>query len=139
MQNRKQRKQRVRINSLYGLRQNILFGVPQGSILGPLLFNTFLTDLFFTSSNTEIANYVDNTTPHAVSDNIYGLLSSLEKSSKDLLKWFDDNPKKRNPDKCHLLLSSCEKIKMEIGDFKIENSTYKKLLGVHLDNRLTFD
>ena len=83
--------------------------------------------------------YVDNTTPHAVSDNIYGLLSSLEKSSKDLLKWFDDNPKKRNPDKCHLLLSSCEKIKMEIGDFKIENSTYKKLLGVHLDNRLTFD
>ena len=113
MQNRKQRKQRVRVNSLYGLRQNILFGVPQGSILGPLLFNTFLTDLFFTSSNTEIANYVDNTTPHAVSDNIYGLLSSLEKSSKDLLKWFDDNPKKRNPDKCHLLLSSCEKIKME--------------------------
>ena len=83
--------------------------------------------------------YVDNTTPHAVSDNIYGLLSSLEKSSKDLLKWFDDNPKKRNPDKCHLLLSLCEKIKMEIGDFKIENSTYKKLLGVHLDNRLTFD
>ena len=36
MQNRKQRKQRVRVNSLYGLRQNILFGVPQGSILGPL-------------------------------------------------------------------------------------------------------
>ena len=139
MQNRKQRKQRVRVNNLYGLRQNILFGVPQGSILGLLLFNTFLTDLVFTSSNTEIANYIDNTTPYAVSDNIYGWLSSLEKSSKDLLKWFDDNLKKRNPDKCHLLLSSCEKIKMEIGEFEIENTTYKKFIGVHLDNRLTFD
>ena len=44
---------------------------------------------------------------------------------------------KSNPDKCHLLVSSCEKIKMEIGE--IENSTCEKLLRVHFDNRLTFD
>ena len=46
---------------------------------------------------------------------------------------------KSNQDKCHLLVSSCEKIKMEIGDFRIENSTCEKLLGVHFDNSLTFD
>ena len=46
---------------------------------------------------------------------------------------------KSNPDKCHLLVSSCEKIKIEIGDFEIENSKCEKLLGVHFDNRLTFD
>ena len=78
----------------------------QGSILGSLLFNIFLTDLFFTLNNTEIANYADDTTPYAVSDNIDDLISSLEKSSKDLLKWFDDNLMNRNPDKCHLLVSS---------------------------------
>ena len=37
---------------------------------------------------------------------------------------------KSNPDKCHLLVSSCEKIEIEIGDFEIENSTCEKLLGV---------
>ena len=110
-----------------------------GLNLGPLLFNIFLADLFFTLNNTEIANYADDTTPYAVSDNIDDLISFLEKSSKDLLKWFDDDLMKSNPDKCHLLASSCEKIKMEIGDFEIENSTCEKLLGVHFDNRLTFD
>ena len=58
------------------------------------------------------------------------LITSLEKSSKDLLKWFDDNLMKSNPDQCNLLVSSLEKIKMEIGDSKIENSTYDKLLFV---------
>ena len=46
---------------------------------------------------------------------------------------------KSNPDKCHLLVSLCEKIKMEISDFEIEYSTCEKLLGVHFDNRMTFD
>ena len=102
--------------------------------MGPLLFN-----IFFTLNNIEIANFADDTTPYAVLDNIDDLISSLEKSSKDLLKWFDDNLMKSNSDKCHLLISSCEKIKMEIGHFKIENSTCEKLLGVTFDNRLTFD
>ena len=79
----------------------------------------FLADLFFTLNNTEITIYADDTTPYAVSDNIDDLISSLKKSSKDLLKWFDDNLAKSNPDKCHLLISSCEKIKIEIGDFEI--------------------
>ena len=67
------------------------------------------------------------------------MISSLEKSSKDLLKWFDDNLMKSNPNKCPLLVSSSEKIKMEISEFERENSACEKLLGVHFDNRLTFD
>ena len=76
------RKQRVRVNDSYSLWQDILFGVPQGTILGPLLFNIN----FFTLNNTEISNYADDTTPYAVSDNMDDLISSLEKSSRDLLK-----------------------------------------------------
>ena len=119
--------------------QDILLGVSQGSILGSFLLAVFLADLFFILNNTEIAIYANGTTPYDVSDNIDDLISSLKKSSKDQLKWFDDNLMKSNPDKCHLLVSSCEKIKMEIGNFQIEKSTCEKLLGVDFNNRLPFD
>ena len=56
----------------------------------------------------------------------YNILSSSEKFSKDLLKCFDNNLMKSNPNKWRLVLSSCEKIKMEIGDFEIESSTCEK-------------
>ena len=116
--------------------QDILFDVPQSSILGPLLFIISLEDLLFTVNNTETANYADLSKPYIVSHNVDDLIASLEKSSKDLLRWFDDNLMKSNPHKCHSLVSSCEKIKIEIGNFKIENSTCEQLLGVHIDNRL---
>ena len=51
------------------------------------------------------------------------LLESLEKPSKDLDKGFDDNFIKSNHGNCHLLVSSREKLTMDIDDFKIENST----------------
>ena len=44
-----------------------------------------------------------------------------------------------SPDKCHWLVSTNEKIKINIGDFSIENSDCEKLLGVKIDNKLTFD
>ena len=113
------RKQRVQVNDSYSLWQDILFGVPQSSILGPVLFNIFLADLFFTLDNTEFTNYADDITPYAISGNTDDLISSLEKSSKELLKWFDDNLMESNPDKCYLLVSSCEKIRMEVDDFEI--------------------
>ena len=46
---------------------------------------------------------------------------------------------KNNPDMFYLLVSSYEKIKMEISDFEIENSTWEKHLEVHFNNRLTFE
>ena len=69
------RKQRTKINSTYSSLLEIIFGVPQGSILGPLLFNIFLIDLFFIIEDTDIASYADDNTPYVTAGNIDGLLS----------------------------------------------------------------
>ena len=60
----------------------IAFGVPQRSILGLLLFNYSLADLFFIVNSTETANYADDNTPYATANDIDSLIASLEKASK---------------------------------------------------------
>ena len=112
----------------------IVFGVPQGSILGPLLFNIFLADLFFIVNSTDIANYADDNTPYATANDIDSLIASLEEASKSLFTWFDNNLMKSNADKCHLLVSSNEKVTIKIGSHEIANTKREKLLGVHLDS-----
>ena len=56
-------KQRPKINTEYGSWEEILFGVPQGSILGTLLFSFFLFDLPLIMNNIELASYADDNTP----------------------------------------------------------------------------
>ena len=117
------RNQRTRVSNSYSTWFQILFGVPQGSILGPLLFNIFLMDLFFILNKTDIANYADDNTPYTSSNDVTGLInSSLEETSKDLFKWFDNNLIKSNPDKCHLLVSANDNVASRIGNFQVENT-----------------
>ena len=56
-----------------------------------------------------------------------------------MLKWFKDNLFKGKPDRYHLLVSTYEKAKINIREFPIGNSDCEKLLGVKIDNKLTFD
>ena len=85
------RKQRSKINSTYSSLLKILFGVPQGSILGPLLFNIFLIDLFFIIEDSDIASYADDNTTYVIADYIDGVIKSFEEASEILFKWFNDN------------------------------------------------
>ena len=132
------RKLRTKINTKYSSSEEILFGVPQESILGPLLSNIFLCDLFFIMNETEFASYADDNTPYTSGQNIDNVIRSLENDSVRLFKWFSDNQMKANKDKCHLLLSNKERVTMKIGETEIKSSNCEKLLGIKIDN-LTFN
>ena len=132
------RKQRTKINSTYSKWHEILFGVPQGSTLGPLLFNIYLIDLFFVIEDTDIASYADDNTPYIIDDTVEGVIKSLEEMSEKLFKWFDDNLMKSNV-KCHLLVSTNETVKIQVGNYNIANSKCEKLLGINFDHKLNFD
>ena len=68
------RKQRTKINTSYSSWEEILFGVPQGSILGPLLFNTFLCNMFFELSQIDFTSYADENTPYTEANILIKLL-----------------------------------------------------------------
>ena len=91
----------------------------QKSILGPLLFSAFLIDLFFIIEDTD--SYANDNTPYVIAHNIDGVNKSLEEASEILCKWFSDNLMKINADKCHLLVSTNNTVKMKIGNFDINN------------------
>ena len=63
------RKQRTKIGSSYSAWENIISGVPQESILGLLLFNIFLCDVFLEHENCCYVNYADDTTPYIIANN----------------------------------------------------------------------
>ena len=95
--------QRTKMNSEYSSWEEIMFCVPLGSILGPLLFNTFLCDLLLVMENIDIASYADDNTPYTAGNSTEEVIQKLENAAKTLFQWFSDNQMKADPDKCYFL------------------------------------
>ena len=133
------RKQRTKNGTAYSLWEEIFSGVPQGSILGPLLFNIFLCDLFLTIEGNYFTNYADDTTPYVIGNNAEEVVSELKVITQKLFTWFNENEMKADLNKCHLLLSTTDVFNFEISETVIRNSNSKKLLGVTFDNKLKFE
>ena len=116
------RKQRVRVNASFSEWSEILTGVPQGSILGPDLYNINTNDLFLFILLL-IANYADDNSPFSMAPTIPRVISQLEEESITLLNWIRNNGLKANPDKFHLLLSDPdEELSINIDNFEIKNT-----------------
>ena len=131
--------QRVRINSNFSSWNEILHGVPQGSILGPDLFNINSNDLFLFLL-LDIVNYADDNSPFAFGESIPSVISQIEKEAEILINWIRNNGQKANPGKFHLILSeSGQTHSVKIDTFNIESSNSKKLLGIKIDSKFNFD
>ena len=87
------RKQCVKINNICSNFLKILSGVPQGSILGPILFNIFLNDLFLCLKKTDLHNFADDNTITAVSDQLADLIKILEAEGELAVEQWDGSRK----------------------------------------------
>ena len=135
----KERKQRTKVNNSYSSWKDIQYGVPQGSILGPLLFNIFINDIFFFIKKTKIANYADDNTTYTSEENIEFLLKTLQEDTLLVLKWFNVNEMKLNDDKCHLIVAKQDNISINLGNEYIEAEDSVDLLGIKLDKSINFN
>ena len=93
------RKQRVKVGNAYSSWKEPFYGVPQGSILGPLIFNIFLWDLFYILKVVAVASYADGTTPYAANKTNNLVIKEIEHVSEVFFKWFDFNYMKINSGK----------------------------------------
>ena len=135
------RKQRTKIGSSCNSWYDIIRGVPQGSILGPLLFNIFINDLFFVITLSEVCNFGDGNTLYSSNKELELVFRNLESDLNKVLAWFNINSLKANPGKSQFMVlgtKEADSFVLNIGKSKTESSTEVTLLGVKIDKQLKF-
>ena len=109
------RMQRTKVNGSYSSWRDLKKGVQQGSILGPLLFNIFINDIFYSVEKSKLANFADDTTVYTTEDNILNLLTTLKDEASIILNSFKINEMKSNDDKYHKIVNNTNKNSSSIG------------------------
>ena len=140
------RKQRCKVNGITSNYQDITCGVPQGSILGPMLFLLYINDINGTLSLCKSRLYADDTVVYATHSNEAIAHDWLHKDLQVLMNWFSMNRLTINLDKTKLMLFATKNMhkRAKFTDIEIHGKRLKYVrqfnyLGVKLDNRLTFE
>lgn len=143
------RHQRVKVGSTTSDLLATKYGVPQGSVLGPVLFNIYIRDLpsFISSFGFDTSSYADDTNTRlkfSLQFQYHNIKQRLPQLLKDLESWMDEHFLKLNPDKTEIILFTPDSSKKLIGlmhpytgHIRFKNSV--NLLGVNLDDTLTLE
>ena len=136
------RKQRVKLGPVRSTWSNLTFGVPQGSILGPVLFNAFMNNLFYFIEKCSLYNYADDNSMSNASAKIDEVMLNLKLDSKIAITWFIDDGMEPHPEKFKFMVMSNNDIDthtLELDDTtRLRSQSDVVLLGIKIDHKLTF-
>ena len=135
------RLQRTNVNNNFSLWKDIFAGAPQGSILGPLIFNIYINDMFLFPDNVCLSSYADDTTLYSTGENHNTNRNILNNFFLSLQKWFYGNYMVLNPGKCYYMTFDSNPDKSDLildGSTKIPSTEEYVVLRGMIVNRLTF-
>lgn len=136
----------VVIDNQFSTKANITSGVPQGSILGPLLFILHMNDLPFHLTETEIDLYADDATQYASDNSLQNVEVKLNRQIQPIIHWSLMNKMVLNEEKTKVMVVASsqklstlqETICVTLNGSPIEAVTSEKLLGVYFDQTLSW-
>jgi hypothetical protein len=139
----KGRKQSVNIKGTLSTYMDVLAGVPQGSILGPVIFNIFINDMSNIFDKCSLNNFADDNTLDDHASSTPELVNSLENDSQKAIDWFKTNHMIANPDKFKAIIiekrgRDTSGIELNINGEKIQSQKEVTLLGITFDNQFSF-
>ena len=140
-----QRQQQVSINNTKSSFRHISCGVPQGSILGPLLFLLFINDLPLYTNNVLTDMYADDTTLYFIHKSLEAIERNLQTALNELNIWCKNNGMVLNTAKTKVMLITTKQKRKGLGnadidlnynDDQLQTISSSKILGVFVDNNL---
>ena len=130
------RRLKTKVNNSYSSFEYISAGVPQGSIVSPLLFILFINDIFqLCTNNIDIFLYADDTTILFSADNDAELLAIIDTFFSKYATWCATNCIVINHNKSNYLTFNSN-VNITINDHALSNPPYVKYLGVLFGNQL---
>ena len=140
----KSRKQCVSVNNINNTFKEIISGVPQGSVVRPILFNTFFNDFFYFILVASAHNFADGNTLSSFAKTTENLIRILESEIEIAINWFKDNHMIVSPGKFQAIIIDKHKGNhtnqiINIGQKEITGVLKVKLLGIEIDGKLNFN
>ena len=138
------RSQYVQIDGIASNTCKLIYGVPQGSVLGPVLFTLYsksLSDVIM-KHNLQFHKYADDTelSSSEKPNNLTIALSNLASCTEDIISWMDSNKLKLNTDKTEIMVVGIQSVLSQVSEKSITLDNYEisfqrsvKYLGIKLD------
>ena len=137
-----ERKQYVSINGTNSSSRSITYGIPQGSILGPLLFIIYINDIPEVDKLAKFILYADDANIIVTGNNMLEIEEKIAQLNIKLVRWVNSNGLMLNLKKTHFMIFSRQKIEqnpiIKINNFPIKRVHEARFLGVIVDDKLTW-